>query len=74
MIERIYNVRPTLIRKLKAEYPKIKNSTTWKNMSDELYDNMWDVINKKSNRVFKDYDDFDRAFRRRFSYTQDLMD
>lgn len=74
MIVRIHNVRPTLIRKLKNEYPKIKNSSTWKNMSDELYDNMWDVIDKKSNRVFKDYDDFDRAFRRWFSYTQDLMD
>ena len=73
-IEKIYNVWPTLIRKLRAEYPRIKNSTTWKNMSDELYENMWDVVNKRSNRVFQDYDDFDRAFRRWFTYTQNLMD
>ena len=74
MIERIYNVWPTLISKLKSEYPRLRNNTTWKNLSDELYENMWDVVNKKSNREFRDYDDFDDAFRYRFSRTQNLMD
>ena len=74
MIERIYNVWPTLISKLKSEYPRLRNNTTWKNLSDELYENMWDVINKKSNREFKDYDDFDTAFRYWFTRTQNLMD
>ena len=74
MIERIYSVWPTLISKLKAEYPRLRNSSSWRNLSDELYANMWDVVHKKSNREFQDYDDFDTAFRYWFSRTQDLMD
>ena len=74
MIERIYNVWPTLISKLRSEYPRIKSSSVWKNLSDELYENMWDVVNQRSNREFQDYDDFDDDFRYRFSYTQRLMD
>ena len=74
MVERIYNTWPTLMSKLRTEYPKLKNNTTWKNLSDELYKNMWDVVNKKSNRKFKDYDDFDDDFRYRFTYTQRRMD
>ena len=74
MVERIYNAWPTLISKLRSEYPKLKNNTTWKNLSDELYKNMRDVINKKSDRKFDDYDDFDEDFRYRFNYTQRRMD
>ncbi len=73
MIERIYNIWPTLISKLRSEYPKLRNSSTWKNLSDEFYNNIRDVINKKSNREFKDYDDFNKAFTYWFSYTQKLM-
>ena len=73
MIERIYNVWPTLISKLKSEYPRLRNNTTWKNLSDDLYENMWDVVHKRSNREFQDYDDFDRGFRYWFNRTQDLM-
>lgn len=74
MIERIYNVWPTLMSKLRYEYPRLKNNSTWKTLSDDLYKDMWDVIDKKSNREFQDYDDFDTAFRYRFSYTQRFMD
>lgn len=73
-IERIYSVWPTLISKLRNEYPRLRNNTSWRNLSDELYENMWDVVHKRSNRVFKDYDDFDRDFRYRFTRTHNLMD
>ena len=74
MIERIYNVWPTLISNLRSQYPRLRNNSSWRDLSDELYDNMWDVVNMRSNRKFKDYDDFDTAFRYRFTRTQNLMD
>ena len=73
MIERIYNVWPTLISNLRSQYPRLRNNSSRRDLSDELYYNMWDVVNKRSNREFQDYDDFDRAFRYWFSRTQDLM-
>ncbi len=74
MVESTYNTWPTLISNLRSQYPRLRNNSTWRNLSDELYENMEDVVYKRSNRVFKDYDDFDRAFRYRLSKTQEFMD
>ena len=74
MVESTYNTRPTLISNLRSQYPRLRNNSTWRNLSDELYENMEDVVYKRSNRVFKDYDDFDRAFRYWVSKTQEYMD
>jgi len=73
MVESTYNTWPTLISNLRSQYPRLRNNSSWRNLSDELYENMEDVVYKRSNRVFKDYDDFDRAFRYWLSKTQEYM-
>jgi hypothetical protein len=42
-------------------------------MSDDLYDNMEDVIDDKNNREFDDYDEFFEAFEEWYSYTLDVI-
>ena len=74
MLERIYNVWPTLIYQLKAENPILKNNTTWINMSNTFYNNIKDVIDDKDNREFQDYDDFYAAFEKRLNKTTALID
>ncbi len=73
MVESTYNTWPTLISNLRSQYPRLRNNTSWRNLSDELYENMEDVVYKRSNREFQDYDDFDSAFRYWLSRTQEYM-
>lgn len=73
-VVQIYNVWPSLITNLKNKYPILRNSTTRQNRSDTLYDNMRDVKNKKSNREFLYYEDFERALTNWLTYTQNLID
>jgi len=42
-------------------------------MSDELYDNMEDIINDRRNKEFDNYDEFFDAFEDWYSYTLDVI-
>jgi hypothetical protein len=58
MIQRIYTVWPQLIKQLKIEYPSFNWNSNWKNLSDNLYKNMRDVLDNKAWRKFTNYDKF----------------
>ncbi|HKL43727.1 MAG TPA: hypothetical protein VJ892_00430 [Candidatus Absconditabacterales bacterium] len=72
-IERIYDVRPRLIRQLEIENNDLRDDNEWEDISDELYDNMEDVINDRRNKEFDDYDEFFDAFEDWYSYTLDVI-
>ncbi len=72
-LERIYDIRPTLIDQLIEENSELEDEDDRQDMSDELYDNMEDVIDDKYNREFDDYDEFFEAFEEWYSETLDII-
>lgn len=70
-LTKIYNTRNRMISNLKSDYPRLKTNNTWIDMSDELYDNMKDVVNDASNKQFSDYSEYLDAFKDRYQYTID---
>jgi hypothetical protein len=65
----IYKLWPNMISTLKKDYRKLSYSSKRKNISDEFYNNMKDVINNKSSKEFETYDDFFDAFLDRYQVT-----
>ena len=72
-IQKVYNVRNTVINNLKNKYSSLRNSSTRKNLSDDFYQNMEYVLESNSNWEFDNYDDFLNWFMERYSYTIDRM-
>lgn len=72
-VVQIYNVWPSLLSNLKNKYPRLKTNSTWQTRSNTLKNNMKDVIDKKTNRTFQDYEDFYEALTSWLVYTQRLI-
>ena len=68
-VKSIYKQRNSLIGQMQRKYPSLKKDTYWIKLSDNLYDDMKDVINDKKYRDFDDYDDFKKAFDDWYKYT-----
>ena len=58
-----------MIAETQRQYPRLKKDTYWKKISNNLYDDMEDVIRNKSARDFDDYTDFKKAFDEWYEYT-----
>jgi hypothetical protein len=58
-ISKLWN---SVIAELKRTSTKLKNDTYRQRLSDSLYSDMRDVVNDKSNRAFRDRDDFMSSF------------
>ena len=68
-VKNLYKNWNDTISQLKKEYPSLKRDSYWIELSEDLYDNMKDVINNRSSREFRDYDDFETAFNKWYKYT-----
>ncbi|MCX6822898.1 MAG: hypothetical protein NTX91_02780 [candidate division SR1 bacterium] len=70
-VQSMHNARPNMISDLKAQYSKLKNSTTWKNRSDTFYSDMSDILDNvsSSSRTYADYDAYYAGFLSRYRYT-----
>jgi len=60
-----------MISSLKSDYPKLKSNNTRIQKSDDMYNNMGDVIDNTNNREFQNYSDYLDMFRNRYEYTID---
>lgn len=68
-VKKIYKEWDSLIWEMKRKYPVLKRDTYWIRLSDNLYDDMEDIVNNKRNRDLKDYDDFLDAINEWYQYT-----
>ena len=73
MVQRIYTLRPQLIRQLKLEYPSFNSNTTWKNLGNNLYTNMKDVLDNKTWKKFTNYNKFFNDFMVWYNRTLDVI-
>jgi hypothetical protein len=73
MIQRIYTLRPQLIRQLKVEHPRFNTNTVWKNLWNDLYSNMKDVLDNKVWRKFTNYNKFFSDFMVWYKRTLDVI-
>ena len=67
-VEAVYDQWTDMINNLEDDYPKLKTNNTRQNMSDDLYDEMENIVNWDDS-VYDNYDDFYDAFLNRYSYT-----
>jgi hypothetical protein len=54
---------------MQRKYPSLKRDSYWIKISDNLYNDMKDVINDKRYRDLSDYEDFQDAFDEWYKYT-----
>ena len=73
MVERIYNVFPSLVAQLKAEHPILKSNSSWNNLTNTFYANVKDVINDVYDRKFSTYDEFFSDFKVWYNRTINLI-
>ncbi len=68
-VEELYSRRPGMISDLEDMYSSLRNNSTWETKSDVFYDDMKDIIDGQYNRVYQSYDEFQRWFEDRYTYT-----
>jgi hypothetical protein len=68
-VTKIYKLRKSLIAQFEKESRSLRNDKYWHTLSDNLYQDMKDVINNKKNRDLEDRSDFRSAFLDWFEYT-----
>ena len=68
-IEELYNRRPWMINDLEDQYSSLRNNSTRKNKSDLFYGDISDIIDSRYNGTYQDYDEFQRWFEDRYTYT-----
>ena len=68
-IKKTYKEWDDLIGQMQRKYPSLKRDTYWIKLSDNLYEDMKDIINNKRYRDLSDYDDFKEAFDDWYKYT-----
>jgi hypothetical protein len=68
-IKAVYTIRPNIISQLERDYRRLRYDNERKDSSDELYNNMKDVVTDESSRTFDNYDNFFDAFLDRYSFT-----
>ena len=68
-IKTVYKNWNSMIAEMQRKYPSLKRDTFWLKLSDNLYDDLKDVVDNKKVRDFEDYDDFQDAFDDWYNYT-----
>lgn len=68
-IQSMYDRWDDTISALENKYSKLRNSTRWQTMSDDLKDAMEEIINDESNKTYDNYDEFMDAWNDRYRYT-----
>ena len=68
-INTVYKNWNSMIAEMQRKYPSLKKNTYWITISNNLYDDLKDVVNNKKVRDFEDYDDFQDAFDDWYNYT-----
>ena len=68
-VKKIYKEWNSMIAQMQRQYPVLKNNSTWTRLSENFYDDMKDVVDKKKTRDFDDYEDFQNAFDDWYKYT-----
>ena len=72
-VKTVYNQWNSLIEQLKKKYSSLKKDYFWRTMSENLYNDMKDIINNKKPRNLSNYDEFKDAFDDWYDYTLDNM-
>ena len=72
-VKNIYAVWEILTNKLKSQNKNLYYSSEWTARSKEFKSNVYDIIINKSNKEYRDYDDFYKWFMEWFIYTQKLI-
>ena len=68
-IKTVYKNWNSMIAEMQVKYPSLKKDRYWLQLSNNLYDDLKDVVNNKKVRDFDDYDDFQDAFDDWYEYT-----
>jgi hypothetical protein len=68
-IRNLYNSRDQLIESYKSNYSRLRSSTTWINLSNDLKLEMWRILNNSSLKQYDNYEEFMEALEYRYSYT-----
>jgi hypothetical protein len=58
-----------MIDNLKSRYTNLRNSSRRNTMSDDLYDEMWLILDDDNDRIYDDFDAFNEAWLDRYRYT-----
>jgi hypothetical protein len=59
-VRAIYDIWDQVISSLERDYPRLKNSSSWKNKSNNFYRDMKDVLTDKRSASFRSWNDFYR--------------
>ena len=68
-IKTVYKNWNSMIAEMQRKYPSLKKDKYWITISNNLYDDLKDVVNNKKVRDFDDYEDFQDAFDDWYDYT-----
>ena len=68
-LKKVYKEWEDMIGQMQKKYPSLKKDSYWIKISDNLYNDMKDVINDKKYGDFSDYEDFQDAFDDWYKYT-----
>ena len=68
-IKTVYKNWNSMIAEMQRKYPSLKKDTYWVRLSNNLYDDLKDVVDNKKVRDFEDYNDFQDAFDDWYDYT-----
>ena len=68
-IRAVSNIWNDVIVALERDYPRLRNSMQWRNLSSDFYRNMQDVLRNASSAKFRGWSEFYSAFQEWFSLT-----
>lgn len=68
-VESILEARPNVIDRMESQYSRLRNSSRRQNMSDDLEQDMEDIVDDKSSRTYEDFAAFYEGFLERYRYT-----
>ncbi len=68
-VQKIYNIRDLYIQSIKNTSSRLKNNQTRITMSNELKNEMKNILNNTSYKKYENYQEFNSGFSSRYSYT-----